>query len=352
MIPNRQALVRGSILTGFREVLSARGIEANDLLAQAGIPHYAINDPAIELPLNRVADVLELAAERTDDPGFGLALAEAYPLGANGLIDYLMLHATTVRESLESLTQFAALLFNPSSLAFREEEDVAKLMWHSPIVATTRLVQFACFANAVLLLRLRRIAGQDWNPLALEVEHPELPCTARLHRIFGPRITFNARANVIAFDPATLKRTPGSADPRLYRILRETGEAKLQTLTSRFDVVSRTARAIVETLNVDPPLLENVAERMRISPRTLQNRLAQEGTSYERVLNDTRRNLAERYLRDSDLPLIEIAFRLGFSEQSAFTRAARGWFGKPPRQLRKLRQEGGWTTSSEEAQEP
>ena len=74
---------------------------------------------------------------------------------------------------------------------------------------------------------------------------------------------------------------------------------------------------------------------MRMSPRSLQNRLAQHNTTFERVLSDTRRSLAERYLRDSDIPLTEIAFLLGFSEQSAFTRAARAWFGCPPSQLRK-----------------
>ncbi len=346
MVASRQAIIRGSILASFRDVLTARGIDADALLAEAGIARGTLNDPASELPLDSVALLMEKAAERANDPGLGLALAEAYPPGGTGLLGYLVLHARTVREALQSITRYAALLLHPSPVTFREEADAATLSWCFPTRRKTRRIQLASFANALLVLRLRRIAGRDWFPLAVEVEHPEL-CTPRLHRILGPRVTFNARENSIAIDPATLQRMTDGADPRLYSILQETGEAKLQRLTSRPNLVARTVRAITEVLSTDPPLLEHVADRMRVTPRTLQNRLAQHGTTFERVLSDTRRDLAERYLRDTDLPLTEIAFLLGFSEQSAFTRAARGWFGKPPSQLRK---EGGWAMRNSKVQ--
>ena len=107
----------------------------------------------------------------------------------------------------------------------------------------------------------------------------------------------------------------------------------------------RTTRAIAESLNSEPPLLEHIARRLRISPRALQNRLGQKSTTFERVLSETRRALAVRYLRDTDLSLTEIAFLLGFSEQSAFTRAARGWFGCPPRAMRDKSRRGMLATN-------
>lgn len=335
MKPTPPAIIRGSILVGIRDALVARRINVRELLLEAGIRPDALDHPCRELPLDEVALLFELAADQVGDPVFGLSLAEAFPLGANGLLDYLMLHAATVRESLQSLTRFSALLFQPTSLTFHEEPGAARLSWCFATASSTRRIQFASFANAILVLRLKRIAGRNWHPLAVEVEHPELPSPRKLHRILGPRITFNGRENTIIIDPAILKRKCEGADQRLYQILRETAEAKLQELAARPDVVTKTARVIIEALSNEAPLLENIAERMGMSPRTLQNRLAQHGTTFERVLGETRRNLAERYLRDTDLPLTEIAFLLGFSEQSSFTRAARSWFGMPPRQLRK-----------------
>ncbi|MCL4766024.1 MAG: AraC family transcriptional regulator [Hyphomicrobiaceae bacterium] len=347
MVCSSEIFVRASILSGFRDVVAARGLDAGGLLEKAGIAAAALDDPASELPLDFVALLMELAAERARDPGLGLALAEAYPAGGTGLLGYIFLHAPTLGEALQSFARYSGLLLDPNPVVFRQDADVARLSWCFPTGQGTRHVQFASFISALLVLRLRRMAGRDWYPLAVEVEYPELPCTAKLNRILGPQVVFNSRENSIAIDPSTLQRKIDGADPRLYRILQETGEAKLQELACRPDLVARTARAITETLSTDPPLLEHVAERMRMTPRTLQNRLARQRTSFERILSDTRRNLAERYLRDSNLSLTEIAFLLGFSEQSAFTRAARGWFGRPPRQLRK---EGAWTDRSTEPQ--
>lgn len=338
-----EVIVRAALLSSFRDTVAERGIDVDELLLEAGLDRGALDDPSSELPVDSVALLLELAAERANDPGLGLTLAEASPVGVTGLYGYLVLHASTVRECLQAMTRFAGLLFHPSPMVYREEANFATLSWSFPSRQRVRRVQLASFSNALIMLRLRRVAGRDWTPPFVEVEHPELTCPARFYRIFGPRITFNARENAIAVDKPTLQKANEGADPRLFQILQETGEAKLSEFAGRPDLIGRTARAIMEVLSDDTPLLERVAEHMRITPRSLQNKLAQQGTTFERVLSDTRRNLAERYLLDTNLPLTEIALLLGFSEQSAFTRAAKGWFGMPPRQLRK---EGGWAARS------
>jgi AraC-like DNA-binding protein len=330
-----EVLVRSAILATLRDLAEARGLECRSLLEEAGLPRDALDNSETELPLNSAALIMELAAERAGDPSLGLTLAEAHHPGASGLIDYITLHAGTIGEALRALVHYSGLICHPSPLQLRKKRDSVALSWSFPTVKGTRRVQFASFINAVIVLRLRHLAGRHWSPLAVEVEHPELPCPARVRRIFGRRITFNARQNQILIDRKTTSQAIRGADPNLFRILREFGDVKLQEISTRSDFVTRTARAITETLDTHPPLLEHVAERMRMTPRTLQNRLAQQGTTFERVLSDTRRALAERYLRDTQLQLTEIAYLLGFSEQSAFTRAARGWFGRPPRQLRK-----------------
>ena len=348
MLSANEVIIRAAMLTGFRDLVAARGIDFDKLLDEAGLARSALDHPANELPVNAVALLMEIAAERTDDPGLGLAYAEAFPPGASGLLGYITLHASTIGEALQAFARYSGLICYPSPVQLREEGRTTALTWCIPTGRNTRRVQFASFVNAILTLRLRQMAGRDWRPIGVEVEHPELPCPALLHRIFGPRVTFNARENLILIDRCTLQRQTQGADPQLFQILQEYAEVKLREMATRPDIVARTSRAITETLNTHPPLLERVAERMRMTPRSLQNRLAQHGTTFERVLSDTRRSLAERYLRDTELPLTEIAFLLGFSEQSAFTRAARTWFGRPPRQLRK---EGGWTGLTADSKE-
>jgi AraC-like DNA-binding protein len=99
------------------------------------------------------------------------------------------------------------------------------------------------------------------------------------------------------------------------------------------EIVTRPATA--------PPDLEHArAGGVGLSPRALQWRLERSGTSFERLLNETRAHIAEHLLRDTDRSLTEIAFDLGFSDPSAFTRAARRWFNMPPRVYRQMQRRG------------
>ena len=103
------------------------------------------------------------------------------------------------------------------------------------------------------------------------------------------------------------------------------------------DFRASVSNKIVDLLGVSNPTLALVARELNLGERTVQRRLALEGTSFEDVLAATRRSVAERLLSDTQLPLTDIAFMLGFSELSAFTRAAKRWHGVSPRQFRSMR---------------
>ena len=340
-----EVTILSSVLTGFRELVRSRGVDYDDVLAEVGLYDHDVDDPELRLPFQAVARVMELAAERAGDPCLGIAFAEVYPRGGAGVLGYLVVHATTVREALQVVQSFASLLLHPITVELSEEVDSLALSWRFPEHLTAPHTQLASFMMTTLVSRLRQMSGGDWYPQSVEIEHRGPPCTAAVNRILGPRTVFNSRRYRVTFDSRTLARRLDEADPRLFSILRSAGEAKLSELTSRPDIVMRTTRAIAESLNSEPPLLEHIARRLRISPRALQNRLGQKSTTFERVLSETRRALAVRYLRDTDLSLTEIAFLLGFSEQSAFTRAARGWFGCPPRAMRDKSRRGMLATN-------
>jgi AraC-like DNA-binding protein len=334
MIALKQVTVSASTLTGFREFVSARGVVYANLLERSGLSPHELDDPDAALPFNAVAALMENAAEETGDTCLGLAFAECYPKGASGVLGYLIMHAETMQDAVRTIEHYASLVLHSVPMEVQEEPDVTTLSWRFPVHLTARRRQFSNFCVATMVLRLRHLAGGDWNPRLVELEHRAPACNAIVQRVLGPHVTFNADRNCIVMDNRSLRRRSEGADPRLYTILKKAGDARLNELAIRPDIVARTARVISETLNSEPPLLENIAEKLRLTPRALQNRLSQHGTTFERVLSETRRALAERYLRDTDLSLTEIGFLLGFSEQSAFTRAARGWFGRPPRAMR------------------
>jgi AraC-like DNA-binding protein len=168
-------------------------------------------------------------------------------------------------------------------------------------------------------------------PMGVELEHRELPCREEWIRILGPNVNFDQPCNALRIRASVLERSSNEVDSRLFELIRDLGDRMLAERKAAVDIVQRTRKAIIDQFDDGEATLDEVAASLDMNPRTLQTRLADAGTNFDTVLHETRQNLAEIYLRDTDLPLTEIAFLLGFSELSAFTRAANRWFGVPPR---------------------
>ncbi len=116
--------------------------------------------------------------------------------------------------------------------------------------------------------------------------------------------------------------------------MKHLGDIMLAARGDTEDLISRVQAGIADHLGTVPATLQAIAKALNVSPRALQRALRRRGTSYSKLVSDTRRATAERLLRNTELPMTEIAFLLGYSELSAFTRAAHDWFGVSPRAFR------------------
>ena len=211
-----------------------------------------------------------------------------------------------------------------------EEGGNGVVHWRWPVALNAPHVQYASFAVAALVSRLRDAMGGGWMPMLVELQHRQTECMGVAQRLLGPQIRFNAPRNAIHVDRRHLDRTSATADTKLYSVIADLGNRMLQELPPTDDIGQRTRHAIVNKLESGRVSLETIAAELDLQPRSLQSKLTQAATTFETVLTETRQGLAERYLRDTDLSLTEIALLLGFSELSAFTRAAQRWFHAPP----------------------
>jgi AraC-like DNA-binding protein len=137
------------------------------------------------------------------------------------------------------------------------------------------------------------------------------------------------------FDNRVLHQPLAAADPQLYRIVRLHAQNKIEEHERAGDIVFRVTEYLAEAFKHGDVNLANAADSLGMSARTLQRELEEAGTSFRDLVDETRKSLAQHFLLGTSLPLTEIAFLLGFSELSAFSRAARVWFGAPPSDLRK-----------------
>ena len=327
--------VRASALAGFERFLNARGVDVVKLLRQSGLSLADIANPENQLSINSVMKLMHEAALATGDPCLGLSFAESFPAGGGGLWVYLFKNSRTVDEALSSAARFSGLLWQTTQVHYDKDGDGA-LIWHSwPDEITAPKSQYSSFALAALILRLRQFTTVSWQPEFVELPHEPLPCADKARRVFGPEIRYRSERASIRFDLATLNEKLPKADANLKSILQQIGEHTIEEYPASGDIVSATTAAIRAQLSERRASIELVASKLGFSVRRLQTALSGEGTTFEELLSDTRKQRAGELLKDPDLPMTEIAKTLGFSEVSSFTRAAQRWFGASPTAYRK-----------------
>ncbi len=329
--------VTSNLLDEFDAFLKARHTSLTEIIRAAGLPYAeTATFENNEIPLEDYAAILEAAAQHTASPCLGAEWGAVYPVGATGAYGYMLINAPTLQEALNVTVRYLSLVVHPVAIDLEISEAGARLSWSLTRSLRGRATQYVLFATAATVVRFRAIAGPDWNPVSVQLACPEQPCTALFARIFGPSVSFGTTHTRVLIEQDSLARINSFSDPRLFRMMRELGDdlIKSRAMETRLTRVAR--RAIANRLGQEDISLEAIASVLKLSPRTLQSRLAAEGTTFEAVVQLTKQKIAENYLRDTDLPLTEIALHLGFSELSAFTRASLRWFGKPPSVLRQL----------------
>lgn len=324
-----------AVLEGLDRFLARRGASYADVLAAANLTFrdIPVEEPR-KIPLEAVIAILDSAALLTRRPCFGAEWAEAFDPRATGVCGYLLLNAGSVREALDVTVRYLPLLVHPVAVELKYEAEAATLSWRLAPELQRRSIQYQLFATAATIARLKTAAGGVLEPLQVDLTCPELPCKAILRRLLGPCINYGAGKTRIVIATPCLERRNDNADPKLFALLHHLAERTLREQASATALAHLVREEIAARLGRSGISLEAIADALQMAPRTLQSRLAADHTSFEAQVQAIKQSLAEEYLRDTSLPLTEIALRLGFSELSAFTRACQRWFKEPPSTLR------------------
>ena len=328
--------LNAKILAGFDAALrSYPGLSAGSsmMLSEAGLdPEAALK--ADQLPLNRIADLFEIAARHTRDECFGLHLARHLPPGATGSLGFVLSNAPDLRSFAISLARFIKLRIDALDIAFTEVDGMARLAWTFGPELVVPHKQLTELLLAMFMDRARFFLDETWQPAKAEFTYREPNSAGEYETKFGKNLVFNAPVTRVMAPSASFRRPSQQANPLLFKKLHGIAEKELEALAASNDIVDRLGKLILDKLSLDGVDLGSAAHAANMTPRQLQTELQRRGTSFENEMTLVRQRLAIRYLRDTELPMTEIALLLGYSELSAFTRAAKSWFGKAPGEMR------------------
>jgi AraC-like DNA-binding protein len=334
-------LIVRALLAGAR----AHSVTPETLCAESGVTPAQLDpstlgDPDARVP-GRVALALWSALPRlTDNESFGLALAElvgAAPITPAG---WFITSSRHLEEGLQRALQYQRLLHDQSqSTLERSATEVTYVhqIGDGSFRAPRHAIEFG-FAQAVLLVR--RALGTFATPVRVHFQHTAPTDLGRHRSFFGSHVVFGAPRDELAFDRALCSQPLLTRDDALGELIQAHARGLLERLPNEVTWTSRVRRAIAEQLPQCLPNVDAVSARLSLAKRTLQRRLADEGTHFEAILDALRQDLAERYLAEQRFSVQETAFMLGYSDLSAFYRAFSRWHGVSPAEFRKRRLHG------------
>jgi len=300
----------------------AVGIDPAQFLAALSIDEAAAPDTYVAAEL--VDRLLAELAARRGDPTFSLTLARAAVVRNLGLFGHMVWLSGTVGDALTRAVKFYAAVTRRTTLTLDQAGPIARLRQHA-VAGTPRGAILTEFPFVSLALRAREATGDRFTLRAVRFRHASEHAEA-YRAVFRAPVTFGAPVDEVELDTAVLDLPLASADPITSAVLE--GKIAELTTTMRSPFLDRVRRAAAETL-ADNPSLDALARKLGISGRTLRRHLAQEHTSLRVVLDEVRRERADALLAEG-VAVKEIAFQLGFSEPSAFSRAYKRWTGRTP----------------------
>lgn len=315
--------------------------------ARAGVPplallHAAGLDPATAaetgVPRSQKQRLWDAAVELTGDQDFGLHLAEWVSLCPEEHMDvlaYAVRSCATLGEHYRRMGRYVRLLHEGTFLALEEGESEARLV-HGLRDGTDAPRQPVECMLALAVLQGRRTAGDDLAPRAVCFAHAGPARPIEQERLFRAPVRYGCPRNELVLDRGALDRPQLHAEPRLLAVLDRRIEEMLNGIPEEHTFSVRVKRAMADHLMDGDPPVGLVAGKLHMSPRSLQRRLQDEGTSFARLLSDLRCDLAKLYLRERRSTLSEVAFLLGFAEVSAFHRAFKRWTGQTPAEYRRV----------------
>lgn len=321
--------VAASLAASISGYAASRNIDIAPIARACGLDPEQFGKLGVMISLDRLCRMLEALALLSNDRQFGLKAGLAFEQGASGPFGYALMHAPTVRDALVFLGKNLGKVSQTSICTLEIGAREGRLEWtFSPLIL--KRDQYVDMGAVMALSRFRAILGEDMSRVRLELER-EKPDNVSLYRqSLCKNIVFGAPINALVFPADLLARTNANADPRLFVMMSTQMEAISNKRPDTGDLMTRVRTHVIENLGNMPPTLGTAAASLGLSERTLQRRLSEAGTNMKDVIDDGRRELAERLLTQTSLSLSQIGYKLGFSAPSAFTRSATRWFGVSP----------------------
>ena len=310
-------------------LLEAHNIDAEALFVRNGLDPSLIRESRTRYPFDLICAAWVETAKTTGKQSIGLEAAKHYSALDLNALGVTFLSSSTLVEALKRLVRYESVLSSSLDCSIVETEDRLDFICAKPVVESKALRIKEDSRTSVLLDLCRTGLNHSLDPIEVTLTYPEPEGTGDYLGLFRCPVAFGQKESRISFKLTDVRRKFTDANRELAIANDHILDSMRKDLSSS-DLITCVKKAIIDALPSGVPDQSTIAKLFVVSSRTLQRKLANEGTSFRTLLLEVRRELAERYITDNTLPLAEISYMLGFSNTSSFSRAFKKWTGDPP----------------------
>ncbi len=330
------SVIRSAGLRGFRSTVEGLGGDAEACAVKAGLPVEALDADDLLVPDLAVAEALEIAARALDRPDLGLLIAGRQDLGMLGPLALAIQNSPTLADALECTSRYLFVHARSLSLSMVPDPYGARgvvALRYGLEAAELAPVQGTDLGLGFTHRAIQSLVGERYGLRTVELPYRPPAPLAVYEEFFGVQVRVARPSAMLRVPSGLAGQSLAGGDPSIRRLA--LAFLDQQAAESGPNLVPKVRGAIQQSLGTAPADLESVARLLALHPRTLQRRLADEGTGFGAVLDDVRRQLARHYLTTTDMPFSQVAGLVGLSEQSALSRSCRRWWDSTPSTVRR-----------------
>jgi len=325
-----------SYAMGFISLIENKGVDPKIIFEKANIPFHKTSDPLKRYSETEISRLFEETSKLLDDPYIGFAVGESLQPGSLHALGFGLMASTSLRDFFERIQNYFCMASQAANFGYLEQESECVLYAENvhPDVCSHSEDAWA----AMILKYLRFLFQKDIKPNKVEFRHTCSTLNTEVYlKYFSCPVDFGCQKISLSFDRDLLDQKFNGANAEMASYNDQISMQFIDKL-EQGNIINQVSKAIVDMLKFDTPSRENISNALNITEQNLKLKLAAKDTCFQDILEDIRQKLSMVYIEQSSLNISQMAYMLGFSDSSNFTRAFKRWTGQSPRDYRKDRE--------------
>ena len=311
-------------------MLEDNAYEPERFFQEVGIDPERLDKPEARIDLNKALDLWERVLVLFDDPCLGIKYAKYWHPSQQGALGYAWLSSKTIRDGLNRMVRYEKFLTEGVDINVSEDADTVNVSVDFLFKDYPSLLPFfGTVGMANLLAMCRLIYGKKLYPLEVTFKQTKPECSDEFYAYFKSDLRFEMDKDSITFLTDILDKALSGHNPSMTKYADQVAARYLAQLKSA-NIAEKVKVKIVELLPTGEANVKVVANKLYLSERSLSRRMNEADASFRELLDETRKDMAIRYMKDQNIHLHEIPYLLGYKDYSSFFRAFKRWTGKSP----------------------